>query len=154
MRARIPIALLCALATATCLSSCSTASPDGSAAARSIAGELVFEEEHSPNEAYVDNPEDVVYDHIQVHQDPSSHEITVDTSSNSAFFEPVTYTVACDAAITADDVAVTWTTLMGNPEPTEDDQLVIAHIAISADGEILDERTVNFMSGATELIFS
>ena len=66
--------------------------------------------------------------------------------------EDQSYTIDYDKQIEKDDVKVTWTTFMGNPEATEDDQLVVADIAISSNGEVFSERKVNFAKGVLEII--
>ena len=44
------------------------------------------------------------------------------------------YIVICDHAITADDVHIKWTTLMGSTEASEKDEIGLAHVSISKDG--------------------
>lgn len=116
------------------------------------AGTVVFQERTSPNEAYVSSEDDVVYYDIVVSQDADTHMVTVSCASNSAFFDPLSYTVNCDQAITQDDVTVRWTTAMGGSEPSEKDQLVVAHIAIAQDGQVIDEHVVNFTSGVVDIL--
>lgn len=116
------------------------------------AGTVVFQERTSPNEAYVSSEDDVVYYDIVVSQDDDTHVVTVSCTSNSAFFDPLSYTVDCDQSIAQDDVTVRWTTAMGGSEPSEKDQLVVAHIAIAQDGQVIDEHVVNFTSGVVDIL--
>ena len=111
----------------------------------------IYTEEMSPNEAYVTSKDDIVYYYINIYQD-NNNTILVDTSSNSQLVEDQRYTINYDKQIEKDDVKVTWTTFMGNPEATEDDQLIVADIAISSNGEVFSERKVNFAKGAVEII--
>lgn len=113
------------------------------------AGTVVFEETVSPNEKYVSSEADVVYYTVRVTQ-AAPGTATVSTESNSGFFEPVSYEVACDGELSVDDVSVEWTTLMGSPEPSEDDQIAIAVVSVrTGDGE--DERKISFVTRAIEM---
>ncbi len=115
------------------------------------AGTVIFEETVSPNEKYVSSEADVVYYTVRVSQaEPGT--ATVSTESNSGFFEPVSYEVACDGELSADDVSVEWTTLMGNPEPSEDDQIAVAVVSVRTGDGSVDERKVSFVTGALEMV--
>lgn len=57
-----------------------------------------------------------------------------------------------DKEIVKEDVMVRWTTLMGNPEAKENDQLTIAKVAIYNNGEVFSERKINFAKNAIEII--
>lgn len=111
----------------------------------------IYTETASPNELYVTSKDDIVYYYINIYQD-KNNTILVDTSSNILYSENQQYTIAYDQPIGKDDIKVTWTTLMGNPEGTKEDQLVVANIAISSNGEVFSERKVNFEKGAIEII--
>lgn len=113
--------------------------------------ELVYVSEVSPNAEYIENEMDKVIFTVQVYQDEKNR-ITVNADSNSAFFDEVQYEIMHNAKISKADVAVTWTTLMGNSEATEEDQLAVADIAISSNGEVFSERKVNFVKGGIEII--
>ena len=113
--------------------------------------ELIYEEIQSPNQEYAVSPEDLIQDVIRVYQD-SNYKILVEADSNFAFFEKTQYTADAMAPISAENITIQWTTLSGNPEPSENDQLSIAHITISQNGEILSERKINFVSQAVEII--
>ena len=114
------------------------------------AGTVIFEETVSPNEKYVSSKEDVVYYTVRVTQ-TAPEAATVSSESNSGFFEPVSYEVACDGELSADDVSVEWTTLMGNPEPSEDDQIAVAEVTVRTDNGT-DERKISFVTGALEMV--
>ena len=92
------------------------------------AGTVIFEETVSPNEKYVSSEEDVVYYTVRVTQ-AAPGTATVSAESNSGFFEPVSYEVACDGELSVDDVSVEWTTLMGGTEPSEDDQIAVPFVS-------------------------
>jgi len=114
-------------------------------------GELIYESEQSPNEAYVEKEADkVIYD-IRVYQNEVGM-ITVEAASNSAFFEDIQYEITCEDLISDADIDVVWTTLMGSTDPTEEDQLVVADVSLSSDGAVSSERKINFMSRAVELV--
>lgn len=122
--------------------------PDGREGA---SGEVVFEETSSPNEEYAASEEDVVRDTVRVTQDGSGT-ATVSAESNSAFFDPVSYEVECGGELEPEDVSVEWTTLMGDPEGTEEDQLAVAVVSVrTADGDV-DVRRINFVNGGLEIV--
>ena len=117
----------------------------------SSGGTVVFEETASPNEKYVSSEADVVHYTVRVTQ-AAPGKATVSTESNSGFFEPVSYEVACDGELSADDVSVEWTTLMGNSEPSEDDQIAVAVVSVRTGDGGTDERKVSFVTGALEMV--
>ena len=112
---------------------------------------LIYEETVSPNAAYTTSDDDIVNYYIKVYQD-NDFTIVVDADSNSPLLEEQQYTINYDKQIAKEDVSVRWSTLMGNPEATEDDQLAIAKVAISADGKIFSERNINFAKNAIEVV--
>ena len=112
-------------------------------------GTVVSEETVSPNEKYVSSEEDVIYYTVRVTQ-AAPGTATVSAESNSGFFEPVSYEVACDGELSADDVSVEWTTLMGGTEPSEDDQLAVAVVSVQT-GDGVDERKISFVTRALEM---
>ena len=94
---------------------------------------------------------DVVYYTVRVTQ-AAPGTATVSAESNSGFFEPVSYEIACDGELSADDVSVEWTTLMGNPEPSEDDQIAVAVLSVRTGDGGTDERKVSFVTGALKMV--
>ena len=117
----------------------------------SSAGTVIFEETVSPNEQYVSSEADVVYYTVRVTQ-AAPGTATVSAESNSGFFEPTSYEVACDGELSADDVSVEWTTLMGGTEPSEDDQIAVAEVTVRTGDGSVDERKVSFVTGALEIV--
>ena len=113
-------------------------------------GTAVFEETVSPNEKYVSSEADVVYYTVRVTQ-AAPDTATVSAESNSGFFEPVSYEVACDGELSDDDVSVEWTTLMGGTEPSEDDQIAVAVVSVRTGDSGTDERKISFVTGALEM---
>ena len=137
---------------ATCLFGCGSqpSGQDGAIGVERIDGTVIFEETISPNKDYTSSEDDIVYYTVRVMQDGSGT-ATVSAESNSGFFDPVSYQVECDGDLTADDVSVKWTTLMGNPEPSEDDQIAIAVVSVQTADDIVDERKINFVTRALEI---
>ena len=78
--------------------------------------------------------------------------IIVSADSNSEFFDRMQYVIPCDEKISEADIQVEWTTLMGNPKPAKDDQLAVAQVTISENGEIISQRKINFARKAIEVI--
>ena len=136
---------------AFCLFGCD-AQPAGDESLGGNPGEtVVFEETISPNAEYAESEGDIVYYTVRVTQSASGT-ATVSAKSNSGFFEPMSYDVANVGDLTADDISVAWTTLMGNPEASEDDQFAIAAVSVrTADGGA-DERKISFVTGALEMV--
>ena len=114
------------------------------------AGTVVFEETVSPNEEYASSEEDVVYYTVRVTQ-AAPGTATVSAESNSGFFEPVSYEIECDGELSADDVSVKWTTLMGGTEPSEDDQIAVAEVSVRAGDGSSYERKISFVTRALEM---
>ena len=65
---------------------------------------------------------------------------------------PVELSVEKALGITKEDIDIEWTTLMGNPISTKDDQLGIAYVSISENGELVSKRKISFINGAIEII--
>lgn len=137
--------VLCTLGTTGCSSK---ESEDSGAISK---GKRIFEETISPNKDYVENEKDVVYHTVEIYQN-SDNVIIVTSKSTSAFFKPLQYEVESDTSITKSDIDVEWTTSMGNPDPTKEDQLHIACVSVSQNGKLLDKRKINFANGAFEII--
>lgn len=114
-------------------------------------GAVIFEDTVSPNEKYVSSEADVVYYTVRVTQ-AAPGTATVSAESNSGFFEPVSYEVACDGELSADDASVEWTTLMGSPEPSEDDQIAVAVVSVRTGDGTTDERKISFVTRALEIV--
>lgn len=112
---------------------------------------LVCEETISPNEDYVNNKEDVVKYTIEIYQD-ENNKILVNAKSNSNFFEPLQYEIEFNTSISKSDVDIQWTTLMGNPTPTANDQLGIAYVSILEKGKNLNEIKISFVNRGIEVI--
>lgn len=112
---------------------------------------LIYEETIYPNEEYVENQEDIVNYTVKIYQD-KDNSILVDSKSNSGFFKHLQYKVECDTSIKKTDINIEWTTAMGNPTATKDDQLCIACVSISKNGELLDKRKISFINGGIEII--
>ena len=150
---RNPTAILAAfcLVVPFCLCGCALPSGQNEGTEHQAAGGTVFEETISPNEDYVDSESDIVRYTVRVTQG-SPDEATVSAESNSAFFTPVSYEVACEGTLSASDVSVRWTTLMGSTEASEDDELAVAVVRVrTADGDT-DERKINFVNGGLEMV--
>ena len=113
--------------------------------------ELIYEETISPNKEYAEKEEDIVNYTVEVYQD-KDNVILVNSKSNSEFFKPLQYELELDTNISKEDVDIEWTTLMGNPTSTKDDQLCIAYVSISEDGEVVNKRKISFVNRAIEII--
>lgn len=112
---------------------------------------LIYEETISPNKEYVEKEEDIVTYTVEIYQNEDD-KILVNSKSNSNFFEPLQYEVKSNTSIAKSDIDVEWTTLMGNPNQTEDDQLSIAYVSISENGTLLDKRKISFVNRAIDII--
>lgn len=106
---------------------------------------LICEETISPNEDDAASEADLVFYTVKVYQG-QENQIVVCSESNSAFFEPLQQEMAYDREITEDDIDIQWTTIMGNPEPTEGDQLAVAHVSVLEDGTSIGEWKISFVN--------
>lgn len=113
--------------------------------------DLVYVEEMSPNEDYIENAEDRVLYMVRVYQ-LDNNDAVVHVDSNSGFFDDVEYQITCDNTISESDISVVWTTMMGNTVDAEDDQYSFVNIAISSNGEVFSERKINLIKGAMEIV--
>lgn len=113
--------------------------------------ELVYEETISPNKEYVESEKDIVNYTVEVYQD-KDNTILVHSKSNSEFFKPLQYKLKFDTNITKDDIDIEWTTAMGNPTSTEDDQLRIAYVSVSEKGKVVSKRKISFVNKGIEII--
>lgn len=112
---------------------------------------LIYEETLSPNKEYVTSDEGIVNYYIKIYQD-ENFRIIVNASSNSALSKEQQYTLDYDKQIAKEDIDVSWTTLMGNPEASETDQYAIAKVSIANNGTIFSERKINFAKNAMEIV--
>ena len=134
------IAALLALATAGCAAKDNKATNNS---ADAEAADLLYQATVSPNEQYAESDADIVYYTVEIYQN-KENDIVVNADSNSAFFDSMQYVIPCDEKISEADIQVEWTTLMGNPKPAKDDQLAVAQVTISENGEIISQRKINF----------
>lgn len=142
------IAALLVLATVGCATK-ENKETNNSAAAETA--DLLYQATVSPNEQYTESDADVVYYTVEIYQN-EENDIVVNADSNSAFFDSMQYVIPCDEKISEADIQVEWTTLMGNPKPAKDDQLAVAQVTISENGEIISQRKINFVRKAIEVI--
>lgn len=112
---------------------------------------LIYEETISPNKEDTEKEEDIVNYTVEVYQD-MDNVVLVNSKSNSEFFKPLQYELELDTNITKEDIDIEWTTLMGNPTSTKDDQLGIAYVSISEKGELISKRKISFVNHAIEII--
>ena len=112
---------------------------------------VIFESTISPNEEYVESKDEVVTQTIKVSQNEEG-EIFVEASSNSAFFEKMSYLVEYYKEIDEKDVEVKWLTLMVSDKATKENQLCVADVIIKDGAEVVSERKVNFAKKAIETI--
>ena len=61
-------------------------------------------------------------------------------------------TMIADYEASEDDIDIQWTTIMGNPEPTEGDQLAVAHVSVLEDGTSIGEWKISFVNQGIEWI--
>lgn len=112
---------------------------------------LLYEEEICSNEEYVEAEADKVYLKVQVYQ-KQDHQVVVNASSNTAFFDGLQYTAEVSKELSPSDIAVEWLTFMGSTEDTEENQKCIAHVKICEDGETISERKINYFTKGIEIV--
>lgn len=136
-----------------CFCSCSSRNGDMDSKSIKITSDydLLLEETISPNEDYITSDEDLVKYTIRVFQN-KDESLIIEATSNSAFSDMNQYTIDYDKPISKEDIAIKWTTLMGNPDATEEDQFAIADVTISSNNEVIIERKINLIKGEMEII--
>ena len=78
--------------------------------------------------------------------------LIINAESEAAFFDATQFSVETQGDISSEDVEIIWTTLGGGTEKTEDNDLIIAEIKISENGELIFDRKVNFAKKGFEAI--
>ena len=111
---------------------------------------LIYEETVSPNEDYVSSDDEKVYYTIKIYKD--NDKIIVKSSSNTPFTKELQYEVKYEQEINTNDIKIEWTTLMGNTNYTEKDQIAIAVVTLSHNGEIFSQRKISFVNNAIDII--
>ena len=111
---------------------------------------LIYEETVSSNENYVSSDEEKVFYTIKVYKNDNT--IVVKSSSNTPFTKELQYEIKYDQELTKNDVKIEWTTLMGDTNYTEENQIAIAVVTLSHDGEIFSQRKISFVSNAIDII--
>ena len=64
----------------------------------------------------------------------------------------MSYEIKTTDKITKDDIDVQWQTLMGDTNYSKENQLAIAVVTISLNGEIISERKVSFVGNTIDII--
>ena len=111
---------------------------------------LIYENTISPNENFVEQEEDKVFYTIKIYQ--NSNDIRVVSSSNSEFVKDMSYEIECNNEIAENDIKIEWQTIMGDTNFTEENQIAVAVITLSSNGEVISQRKVNFISKAIDII--
>lgn len=111
---------------------------------------VIYKNTISPNENFVENEDDKVFYTIRVYQ--NDNDIKVIASSNSSFAKEISYEIECNNKITENDINVEWQTIMRDTNFTKENQITVAVISISSNGEVISQRKVNFISKAVDII--
>ena len=111
---------------------------------------LIHEETVSPNENYVSSDEEKVFYTIKVYKNDNT--IVVKSSSNTPFTKELQYEIKYDQELTKNDVKIEWTTLMGDTNYTEENQIAIAVVTLSHDGEQFRQRNITIERNAIDII--
>ena len=117
---------------------------------RAVPLDIIFEETISPNEKYVENPQDRVYYTITVYRRENGVEVA--SSSNAAFSHDTSYVVETTEELSKDDIAVQWQTLTGSTSDSEDDEFALAVVTISTGGKVISQQTVSFIGGVIDQV--
>lgn len=78
--------------------------------------------------------------------------VVINAESESAFFDGIQLTVETQGKIKPEDIEIIWKTIGGGTEQTEDNDLVIAEIRITENGELIFHRKINFLGKAVEIL--
>ena len=146
------ISLFITLLATLLLSGCFSGSSDAASALVSTDKmQLIDSQTVYPNPQDTADKEDRVYYTVEVYQD-KDNTILVQADSNFKLFEKTQYTVDFDQVLTKADVSIRWTTLMGSTEATQDDELAIADISLSHGGTVFNEKKINFVTKAIDIV--
>ena len=126
-------------------------SSNNSQTEENIGEKVIFKSTISPNEEYVSSKDEIVNQTIKITQNEEG-EIFVEASSNSVFFEKMSYSVEYYKEINEKYVEVKWLTFMGSDKATKENQLCAADIIIKDGADVVSERKVNFAKKAIETI--
>jgi hypothetical protein len=126
-------------------------SPQVGKESRPFVGVVVCNQKKYPNKEYVESDDEIVYYTVEIYQN-GDNSIVVNADSNTVLFDKMQYVLEFDKKISETDIDVEWTTIMGNPELTKDDQLAMAQVSISENGEIISQRKINFFKKGIEII--
>ena len=148
---KIPDFFLLSILLLTILAVCSLASTTSQSDFVTNVANHIYEEIMSPNEDYVTSKDDMVNLDIKIYQS-EDFIVFVEASSNSSLIKDQQYSVSVDQQISKENISVIWTTMMGNPEPSEDDQLVLADIAITLNCNVVSEQKISFDSNVMEIV--
>lgn len=110
--------------------------------------DLIYQESISPNEKYVEDQEDVVRYDIEIYKE-NEETIRIQAKSNSEFFEPLSYEYYVNAPLNQENISVEWTTLGGDTQETQENQLCVAKIKVDGNP---DQIKINFANRGIELI--
>lgn len=111
---------------------------------------LIMKETVSPNEDYVSSEKDKVFYTIKVYQ--KDHHIIVRSSSNSAFTKKMEYKIKYDKEITKEDIQIEWTTLMGDTNYTKENEIAVAVVTLSYQGEVFSQKKISFVGKAIDTV--
>ena len=111
---------------------------------------LIMKETVSPNEDYVDSEKDKVFYTIKIYQ--NDNHIIVRSSSNSAFTKKMEYKIKYDKKITKEDIQIEWTTLMGDTNYTKENEIAVAVVTLSYQGEVFSQRKISFVGKAIDTV--
>lgn len=112
---------------------------------------LIVKETVSPNKDCVPSEEDIVYFTVSVYQNRND-KIYVFADSSSPLYGNVSYEVDFDHSINKDDVHVSWTTLTGSTEASENDEIACAEVTITNNGKTISKERINFLSKVIKTI--
>ena len=90
------------------------------------------------------------YNSVVVYQ--LNNALIVSAESEAAFFDGVRYEVEKQGNVDSSDIDIVWTNIGGGTEKTEDNDLIIAEIKISEDGELISDNKINFAKKAFDAI--
>lgn len=90
------------------------------------------------------------YNSVVVYQ--LNNALIVSAESEAAFFDGVRYEVETQGNVDSSDIDIVWTNIGGGTEKTEDNDLIIAEIKISEDGELISDNKINFAKKAFDAI--
>ncbi|WP_304509106.1 hypothetical protein [Anaerotignum sp.] len=90
------------------------------------------------------------YNTIEVYQ--HDKKVIVNAKSEAAFFDGAQFIVESENELSTEDVTITWSTIGGGTEKTEDNARIICEVKIQENDTVILDKKINFLKKGFEAI--